>query len=127
MFEVLNRKPANHCFVIISFANSQSSSSVGTYECGFLFALVSSTENIEVSTTAFARTLVDVHSPKIDIDTAGSPLKKKNRNSVKLSFMFVFHCNIHPIFSLFALLNHERNCKHTCIRHLLIVPTFSIL
>ena len=50
---------------------------IGTYKCGFLFALVSSSENIEAFTYTFAGTLVNIHSPKININTAGAPIWTK--------------------------------------------------
>ena len=54
---------------------------IGTYKCGFLFALVSSSENIEAFAYTFAGTLVDIHSPKINVNTAGAPIWTK-KNSI---------------------------------------------
>ena len=69
-----------------------------TYKGSFLFAFVCSKENIKVSSsTNIARTLVNVHPPKIYVNTTGAPLKNEKDEMtfvVHEAFLTYFYANI---------------------------------
>ena len=66
-----------------------------TYKSSFLFAFVRSKENIKVSSsTNTARTLVNVHPPKIYVNTTGAPLEKDEMTFVvHEAFLTYFYAN----------------------------------